>query len=634
MNDMSSTFLPAIDQDRAGPPAPAMRVRRFVFAGLILSTIAGLTAILAAALSADGLTVFEIGMVVVFAFNLPWIALGFWNAAIGFLLLMRGRRALEGVLPLVGLDDPPRPPTSRCAIVMPIYNEDADDAFRNLRTTVASLDATAKGDAFDIFVLSDTRIAEVAAREEALFAAWRVEDPVPERLHYRRRPDNADFKAGNLRDFCERWGAGYDFMIVLDCDSVMTGAALVRLARLMEDNPGLGILQTLVVGLPAESPFARIFQFGMRLGMRSYTLGSMWWQGDAGPYWGHNAIVRVRPFTQHCRLPRLAGAPPLGGPVLSHDQVEAALMRRAGYAVRVLPLEDGSYEANPPTLPAFLKRDLRWCQGNMQYTRLLAMPGLHLLGRVQLFLAILMYTGAPCWFALVGLGLAQAVAVALIGGVPTWAVGAPATVLGLAPGTVLWLVFAAVMTMTLAPKLAATAHVLMSGRQRRAFGGTGPVLAGAVLELVFTVLLSPVVSAAQTVFVVGLAFGRRVDWSGQARSATSLSAADALRVLWPQTVIGAVIAAALAWAAPGALWIAAPMWATLIGATVFATASASPSLGRVLAGWRLCATPEERAPTAEVLQVSPWLTVPRPMAERRVVGEPAATADAVSVASP
>src|SRR6185503_12995327 len=172
-------------------------------------------------------------------------------------------------------------------------------------------------------------------------------------LTYRRREANTGFKAGNIRDFCDRWGDQHDHALVLDADSLMTAEAVLRLVRIMQANPQLGILQSLVIGMPSTSAFARIFQFGMRLGMRSYTIGSAWWQGDCGPYWGHNAVIRLKPFIAHCHIP----ARPDGTHILSHDQIEAVLMRRAGYEVRVLPEEGASWEENPPTLLEFIRRD-------------------------------------------------------------------------------------------------------------------------------------------------------------------------------------------------------------------------------------------------------------------------------------
>ena len=206
-----------------------------------------------------------------------------------------------------------------------------------------------------------------------------------------------------MRDFCARWGKDYTLMLPLDADSLMSGAQIVRLTRMMQAHPKIGILQSLVVGMPSASAFARIFQFGMRHGMRSYTMGQAWWVGDCGPFWGHNALVRIKPFHEQCDLPMLPGKPPLGGHVLSHDQVEATLMRRAGYEVRVLPEERGSWEENPPTMLEFARRDVRWCQGNMQYLKLLDLPGLYPMSRFQLVWAILMFIGIPAWTLMIAL---------------------------------------------------------------------------------------------------------------------------------------------------------------------------------------------------------------------------------------
>ena len=279
--------------------------------------------------------------------------------------------------------------------------------------------------------LSDSTWEDVVDEEQEILAQlrdrWRGILPVT----YRRREDNPGFKAGNIRDFCERLGHLHDYALVLDADSLMSADAILRLVRTMQRNPRLGILQHLTVGMPTASPFARVFQFGMRLGMRSYTVGSAWWQGDSGPYWGHNALIRLRPFIEHCNLPKLPGRPPLGGWILSHDQVEAVLMRRAGYEVRVLPEEAGSWEENPPTLIEFIRRDLRWCQGNMQYWHFLLLPGLPPVSRYQLVFAILMFLGSPAWIALLLIGSA-AVAVA-----PT-----PADFMRFDAGIVLLLLFA------------------------------------------------------------------------------------------------------------------------------------------------------------------------------------------------
>ena len=315
--------------DRSAQPG-RLRRRRVFFASATLGT--ALLALLAMArvLGADGLSPSDWILLGCFAAMLPWNVIGFWNALVGFALLYGSRDPVGRVLPAA------RSPTTgaiteRVAIVMPVHNEDPDRVVRHLAETVASLDATGEGAAFEIFLLSDTQDDAIAAAEAVAFARWRDGVRRPERLHYRRRPDNQGQKTGNIWEFLDRHGARFDHMLVLDADSVMSGSAILRLVRVMQAHPEIGILQQLIVGLPNLSPFPRIFQFGMRHGMRAYTVGSAWWQGDCGPYWGHNALIRIAPFMAHCRLPELPGRPPLGGRVLSHDQVEAVLMRAAGW---------------------------------------------------------------------------------------------------------------------------------------------------------------------------------------------------------------------------------------------------------------------------------------------------------------
>lgn len=280
----------------------------------------------------------------------------------------------------------------------------------------AALAATPWARQFAFHILSDTDRPGIAAREERLVADWIRRAPAA-RIHYRRRSANAGFKAGNIGEFLDRCHGEHDLFIPLDADSVMGADAVLRLVRVMQASPEIGMLQGLVVGTPADSFFTRAFQFGMRHGMRAYTLGSAFWQGDCGPSWGHNMAIRTDPFHRHCRLDPQAPPGPLSGHILSHDQVEA-LMRRAGYQVRVLAAEDESFEDNPPSLPDFIIRELRWCNGNLQYLRLLGLPGLKPLSRVQLVLAILMYLSPAAWFAFLILGAGLAGQGAQFAGVP------------------------------------------------------------------------------------------------------------------------------------------------------------------------------------------------------------------------
>src|SRR5258708_16199710 len=288
------------------------------------------------------------------------------------------------------------PITAKTALLWCVRNEDPGRVIRNIEPMMEGIAASGAADKFRFFILSDTNYPEIAATEERWFGGVAKKWEGRVEITYRRRTDNTGFKAGSVFEFCSRWGADYEFAVTLDADSFQTAESILRMVRIMQIDAKLGILQSLVVGLPSTSAFARIFQFGMRLGMRSYTLGSAWWQGDFGPYCGHNAILRLAPFIAHCHIPPR----PDGTHILSHDQIEAVLMRRAGYDVRVLPEEGASWEENPPTLLEFIRRDLRWAQGNMQYWPYLVMPGLKPVSRYQIAFAMLMFFGCPEWIGL------------------------------------------------------------------------------------------------------------------------------------------------------------------------------------------------------------------------------------------
>jgi|APTNR8051073442_1049403.scaffolds.fasta_scaffold05601_2 membrane glycosyltransferase len=583
----------AVVPSTLAPPArPAMALRRAGFAGLVFVTVAILTGWFLMLLAGDGIGVIDMAMAGLFAISVGWLAHGFWNTVIGVVLLHGTRERLSAVFPLAARTLPAGPLRSTTAIVIPVRNEDPQPVFARLSAMLASIDATGEGRRFRFHVLSDTDDATVAAAEERLFQQTKERDGAPGRLHYRRRPDNRDFKAGNIREFVESDGRRFDLMIVLDADSLMSGDAMVRLVRLMEADPRLGIVQSLIVGLPADRPFSRIFQFGMRLGMRPHTVGAAWWQGDCGPYWGHNAIIRVEPFRTHCRLPRLSGKGPLAGTILSHDQVEAVLMRRAGYHVRALPVADGSYEENPPTLPDFMKRDLRWCHGNMQYVALIGRAGLHAMGRIQLLLAILMYASAPVWLALLVLGVVPLMLGDMMAPVDAAAASVPATV-RFGSGAAL---FATVILMSVGQRWLGVLDVALRPSERRQYGGLGRLLAGATVETAFGILLAPVLAVAHTVFIGGLPFGRTLTWSPQRRSGHAVGFGEALSFLWPQTALGGAFLLLLATTAPGVLPWAAPLLAGLLLSVPFAVLSADAGLARRLHVGGVCAIPEETAP--------------------------------------
>lgn len=560
--------------------------RRALMAALNVLTFAGMVLAFSRLLATGGWTPLDVLLLLAFCISTPWTILGFWNALLGLWLLHGPVDAREAVFPYAGRAPDDGPVTARIAILMTLRNENPERAIARLRLMRDDLERNGAGAHFAYFVLSDTTHPDIAATEEALFEAWRAEAGAGAKLHYRRRSDGVGYKAGNIRDFLDRWGGDYDLMLGLDADSFMGASSILRMVRIVQANPMLGILQSLVVGMPSRSAFARIFQFGMRHGMRSYTMGASWWAGDCGPYWGHNAVIRIAPFKAHCQLPVLPGDGPLSGHILSHDQLEAVLMRRAGYEVRVLPEEMESFEENPPHLTEFTRRDLRWCQGNMQYWRLLALPGLRPMSRFQIAWAMLMYLGAFAWIAFMLLAALKVF--------DTEPVNEPfPAALGLG-------LFLTTFAMSLMPKLAGLLDVLLRPEERRRYGGGGALMRGAILEFLFGILLGPVVAFRVALFMVGLAFGRTVTWEAQARDAERLSWRTAIAGLWPQFLFGLVLTALLGAFAPGALIWAAPVLVGLLGAVPFAVLTAEPAVGRWLARHGLCATPEEAAPSTQI----------------------------------
>jgi len=321
--------------------------RRVLFSVLVAVTTVMALGLAAVALSPGGFGVVDLVLLALYAIALPWLVIGFSISVIGFCVLQFARDPLAAIFPGAARIRGDEPIAAMTAILICIRNEAPERVIRNLSPLLTGLATAGVGGRFHVFVLSDTGDPALAAIEEERFGAFASAWQDRVAVTYRRRRTNTEFKAGNIRDFCRQWGADYEFALTLDADSFMTADAVLRLVRIMQDDPRLGIVQSLVVGLPSTSAFARLFQFGMRLGMRSYTIGSAWWQADCGPYWGHNALLRLAPFIAHCRLPDLPAGSVLGGHILSHDQIEAVLMRRAGYHVRVLPVE---YRAGKRTL--------------------------------------------------------------------------------------------------------------------------------------------------------------------------------------------------------------------------------------------------------------------------------------------
>lgn len=574
--------LPA---DRAGRSNPAT-LRRIVFGTLVSLSWLGMMGTAFLALAPGGVGILDGLILAGLALYLPWPLFGFWNAVIGFAIMRFARDPLGLTCPPAAAIRGDEPITTTTHVAMCVRNEDTARVFRNIGLLLDGLDRAGAGAHVALHVLSDTNQPAIAAEEEAAVAALEARFGGRIGIHYRRRTSNPGFKAGNIREYLDRAGRDADFALILDADSYMSAAQVLKMIRIMQASPRLGILQSLTVGLPSTSPLARLFQFGMRLGMRSYTLGSSWWHADCGPYWGHNALIRTAAFADHCHLPKLSGGPPLGGDIMSHDQVEAVLMRRAGYEVRVIPEEGGSYEENPPTLIEFIRRDMRWCLGNTQYWKLLDMKGIRPTSRFQLIVAVAMFVASPAYILMWSLALVQALI-------------APETAAWLATGPALWLVILLALAIY-APKIATAIDVLLRPEARASFGGGVAFVVGFVTETLFSLILTPISLFSHTLMMGALAFGRTVGWTGQIRDAHSVPWSEAFARLWPHTLLGVIAAVGLAVLSPAAVLWATPVYLGLVLAVPFTVLTSSPAFGRFMTriGW--CRIPEEAAVPAEL----------------------------------
>jgi membrane glycosyltransferase len=381
---------------RSSPKDIEGRRRLLILVTAVVSTIA--SAWTASVAATDGLMLREIAMIALFLPLFAWIAFSFASAFAGFLCLLTGNAHQSLAIPESGV------PRLRTAVLMPIYNEDAGGVIARLDDMIRSVEATESGGRFDFFILSDSTEPLIRHNEYAAYRALRERTATS--LYYRLRPSNIERKPGNIAEWIKRFGGAYENMLVLDADSLMSGRTIVRLAAAMELNPGIALIQTMPVVAGCRTLFARWQQFAARLYSPVSSAGLMWWSGAEASFWGHNAIVRIKAFAECCSLPPLPGREPLGGAILSHDLVEAAMLRRRGWAVHMVDMPD-SYEEFPPTPVDHAIRDRRWCQGNLQHVRLLTASGFHWINRLQLLIGASAYLTSPLWLLMLIVGVLQ-----------------------------------------------------------------------------------------------------------------------------------------------------------------------------------------------------------------------------------
>lgn len=502
-------------------------------------------------------TSLQVVLVILFALTFSWITLSAATALLGFCVLMV-RKARAGPA-----QTSPRLST-RTAIVMPVYNEDPEMVFGTLAHLARALYAKGHAGCFDVFVLSDSTNPQIRSLEASAAMRLQAVRKFGIGAYYRRRSSNEGKKAGNIADFVQRWGGRYDHMVVLDADSTMTADAVVELVRAMEAEPRTGLIQTLPHLVGGQTLFARLQQFAAGVYGPLHASGLALWHGRDGNYWGHNAIIRVKAFAEACGLPTLPGKPPFGGPVLSHDFIEAALLRRAGYDVYMRPDIAGSFEGTPPALAEHAARDRRWAQGNLQHARLVAGSGLHWMSRFHLVNGIMSYLASPIWllFLVTGFALswiAETVPTNYFPSkfalYPTWPEFDARQALSLLGVSIVVL---------LLPKVLGWGAVLADAKRRRAAGGAFALTVSVVLEILFSSLLAPVLMMLQSQAVLDVFLGRDAGWGAQQRLAEDAPFLAVARQHLGHTCLGLVLSyAAFGVSVSVWLWLL-PIWLGLM----------------------------------------------------------------------
>ena len=520
----------------------------------------------------------------VFSVLFTTLSFGFTQAFVGFLVLAEGHEPLK-----ISNTLDENTPLASTAVVMPVFNEDVSTVFGNVRTLYRSLQKRGELEMFEFYILSDSTLPERLVEEELAWADLCRQTNGFGRIHYRRRKVPVNRKSGNIADFCRRWGHRHRYMVVFDADSVMTGESVASLVRMMEVNPRAGIIQTMPKLVGSETLFGRIQQFASRLYSPLFAAGLNYWQQGAGNYWGHNAIIRMSPFLASCSLPVLPGREPLGGRILSHDFVEAALMRDAGWEVWFAYDLEGSYEGLPPNLTEYIKRDRRWAQGNLQHVWFLLADRVQPISRLHLIQGILAYSSAPILVLFICLGGIQAALDHFRGHVSS---------IPLASAIVLALL---TLLLLFGPKGLSLLHLFSQPDLLRRFGGAKRVLAGVFMETLFSILTAPLLIWFHTRFVLKNISGQKVVWNTQTRGGgASPGWIQTLREYWPVPVAGIFCGILAWWISPlYLLWIT-PLLLGLWLAIPIAQLSGRSALLR-----SLFQTPEEIEPPRELSKSEP-----------------------------
>ncbi|HVZ65280.1 MAG TPA: glucans biosynthesis glucosyltransferase MdoH [Lacunisphaera sp.] len=551
----------------------------------------------------NGMTPIAWAMLALFVLLFAHIAVGFTTALLGLYVVNRQgdpyriSRSLEG-------DTPADLPLASTAVVMPVFNEDPSRVFEGLRVIYRSLELSGRLANFDFFILSDSNDPNNWIQEEVAWVELCKQLNGFGRVFYRKRRIAINKKSGNVADFLRRWGLKYRYFVVLDADSVMTGESLLKLVAMMERNPKVGIVQTAPRVVNGVTLYSRLQQFANRLYGPLFLAGLNYWHQGESNFWGHNAIIRVAPFMDHCCLPELPGREPFGGRILSHDFVEAALMRRAGWGVWLAYDLEGSYEEGPPTLIDAAKRDRRWCQGNLQHSWLLFAHGFHPANRFHLLQGIMGYAASPLW--LLFLVLSSIYTFRLLRAGP--GVEYHAETLMSLFGYIVEVpqaqaLFAFTLLLLFLPKLVS---VLLALKVRRAeaFGGPVRLVSSAVLETAGSVLLAPINMMFHAKFVFYILLGQGIGWVTQRREASDdTDWREAIITHSGQTAFGLVWGVSAFILAPQFFWWLSPVLAGLVLSAPLSIFLGKAGFGQRARELGLFLTPEETEPPPELVRL-------------------------------
>ena len=568
-------------------------LRRVVFslAALILALLAG--ALFAIIVTASGTSRLQVIQVSLLTICCLWLAWGFNTAVTGILAARAEKPRPIKLLPVTA---------SRTAILVPVYNEDPQAVFARVAAMMEGLRALGRLDGFDFHVLSDSTKAEFVEAERRATFVLAAELEVAGHLYYRNRTKNIGRKAGNVGDFVTTSGGAYDYMLVLDADSLMRPQTILEMVARMDADAELGLLQTQPLIIGRRTLFGRALQFSAALYSPVFSRGIAALQGREGPFWGHNAIIRVGAFAACCGLPSLPGKAPFGGHILSHDFVEAALLARGGYRVRLDPDLEGSYEEAPSNLIEYAKRDRRWCQGNLQHGRLIAAPQLNLWSRIALVCGIMAYAASPIWLMFLIVSLLDPIIAAEPNYFPADSLfpvfPTPET------GKALLLLLGIFLLLLLPKTLIAFSTAF--GHGRRSFGGAIQVLAGATAELAMTSTLAPIMMMFQSKAVAEILIGADSGWPSTEREDGSLPLTQAFQASWYMVIAGAGLLGATFFYSPELfLWVC-PIAVPLMMSPVLISLSGHPQLGDAARRSGLFATPFELAPEPVIKASESW----------------------------